>query len=116
MTRQLDAQYIDIDTDGGYVKFAIMDPVPIEFGKVEQAAEDAAYTLSVFELQLRGHTQPLDCGTCEAGGLAFEVLGTGQLFELVGEVPTDRNLLIKANVTGWAGKHPLLEVLEFSEL
>ena len=110
------AEYIDIDTIASYMKFALLEPVPIEFAAIEQAAEDAAYTLSIFELQLRGHTFAMDCDTCGKEVLALRVLATGQVLELTGEVPADTDLLITASVTGWSGEHPLLEVIKSEDL
>lgn len=115
MTRQLDAEYIDIDTEEGYVKFGFTEPKTLDFTAVNKAADDAAYTLKILELRVRGRTLTTACTSCAGDTLALRIPQTGQVLELIGDVPLDRDVLLHASVTGWLGDHPQLEVLGFEE-
>lgn len=114
MRRQGGAYTVDLDTQEGIATYTLARPQTIDFGKSKEAATAAAYTITKIDLEVDGRTLAGECDTC--GEVTYlEVRGTGQRFEIAGEMAPGTDVCVLTNVQGWDTDHPRLEVLELHE-
>ena len=112
MQRQLGATKVRIDTEAGYAAYSLLEPEELAFALVEEATHGAGYTMRRVEIELDGRFVERDCQTCRAPKTFFEVEGTGQFFEVVGELPADKEgVRVRGSVSGWSGGHTRMEIV-----
>ncbi len=80
---------------------------------MEEAAEDASYTLKSIVLEIEGVTSETQCKRCGRSVPTLRIPETGQTFELEGDVPIGVKTKVRASVQGWDGGHARLVVLDF---
>ena len=112
LRRQLGAEQIDLDTDTGWAQFTLPEPVLIDYDALEEAADDASYTIVQLLLDISGRAQVARCEPCERDVTRLRIPETGQTFELVGAVPANASLRVKLSTEDWTGDHVRFEVLE----
>ena len=112
MRRQLGANAVDIDTEAETASYMLWTPRHIDFDEILEASKDAGYTLTGIKLDLEGEVIMADCLHCADTVSMLTVGETGQSFELDGEFMAGATLRITADVQGWDGHHPGLDVLE----
>jgi len=112
LRRQLGATNVDLDTDTGWAQFTLEDPVRIDLDAFEDAAYAASYTIRKIRLDISGRTAVARCARCEGDATRIELTGTGQVFELAGDVPANTPLRVIAITDEWTGEHVVFEVLE----
>jgi len=100
---------VDIDTRAEYARYWIQEPARIDFQTIEEAVDDAGYTLKVIELDIAGRVETGPCTTCGESVPFLHVPETGQAIELSGDAPTETGR-VSGHVTGWAEGHPRLEL------
>ncbi len=110
LRRQAGADVIRLDTQEAFAHYALREPQQIDFADIEQAAEDAIYTITSLTLTLNGTVVEAACEDCGEDRPHFEITATGQLLELAGDVELGRSGLLRAEVTSWDTDHPLLQV------
>jgi len=104
LRRRFGADVVDIDTINGTCQLWVIEPKMLDFDALEQAAEDAGYTLVGITLEIEGDV------VGEEGSLELVVLKTGQRFALDGAVQPSTGLHVHATVADWKGGHPRLTV------
>ena len=112
MRRQLGANEVDIDTEEETASYTLSIPMRIDFDAILKASKDAGYTLTGIQLDLEGEVTMADCMQCADTVPMLTIAQTGQSFELDGEFETGTRLRITADVLGWDGEHPVLDILE----
>gem|GEM_PF-1493240 len=113
LRRQVGADTIELDTEKSFARYTLARPRRIDFAKMEEAAEDASYTLKSIVLEIEGVTSETQCQKCGRSVPTLRIPATGQTFELEGDVPIGVTTKIRASVQGWDGGHARLVVLEF---
>ncbi len=79
---------------------------------MEEAAEDASYTLKSIVLEIEGVTSETPCKQCGRSVPTLKIPETGQTFELEGDVPIGVKTKVRASVQGWDGEHARLVLLD----
>ncbi len=95
LERQLGALGVDLDSEGGWVKFGLAGP-QIDLAGIAQAMEDANYTLRGMEFETVSEVV-----AARGDALSLRVEATGQLFDVRGSVRAGDRGRIRAVVTGW---------------
>lgn len=113
MRRQLGADEVDIDTEAETASYMLWNPTRIDFGAILKASKDAGYTLTGITLDIAGEVTMADCMHCADTVPMLTIRETGQSFELDGEFETGAKLRVTADVLGWDGEHPVLDIIEF---
>ena len=116
MRRQVGADAVRIDTLEGYAGYSLAEPQRIDFPAVERAAFGAGYTLMGVEIQIAGRIVSGPGEQGEAQILLLEVDGTGQRFELEGDVPAGAHVRVRARASSWKAQQVRLEVLDYVDL
>lgn len=75
--RQLAAHEIDLDSEAGWVTFALFGDEPLDFGKIADVLESANYLLHTIEFTADGTV---------VGEGEFELSRTGQRVAIAGDV------------------------------
>ena len=96
------AHEIDLDTEAGWVRFALFDPEPIDFGRIADVLESANYELHTIEVEMDG----------TANGRLFVLDRSGQQLALARELPAARGRL-RARIEVTAGGDTTIRVLSF---
>ena len=115
MRRQLGANEVEIDTEEEYARYVLWNPTRIDFDAILKASKDAGYTLTAIKLDIEGEVIMADCLECASTVPMLRIAQTGQSFELGEELEVGATIRITADVRGWEGEHPVLDVLD-SEL
>ena len=109
MRRQVGATSIDLDTIESYVEYGIGEPRVIDYEAILSAGHDAGYDkISLLILTVTGTTSRDRCAECDVERWFLRVPETGQVFELVSEVPLGDDVTVRARVDGFETAHPLL--------
>jgi len=111
LRRQVGADVVGIDTRASDCGFAFIEPTTIDFGLIASAVESADYTLVEIEIEIEGEVLSADCTSCGEAVSWIELPSSAQRLELE-ERGEPGSAWLRATVNGWAGEHPLLQVLE----
>ncbi len=111
MGRQVGARDIEIDTVDGTAHFSLSPPHRIDYGRVEEAALDANYSLRGLRIELRGELR-----VREGGDAFLRVHPTGQEFELGPDVPLPGERVVGERVVRMTREEDGELALELEEL
>lgn len=107
MRTQLGADGVDIDTRASTCRIAFAEPGRLDFLATESAAADAGYVLTQALLSADGEVLEGWCKVCGHESTFFELPGTGQRYELIGDWQVGKQY-VEAEVDHWGTTHPQL--------
>ncbi len=116
MRRQVGATHFDIDATQGYATFAIAQSAVLDWALIADTADSAGYTVTAYQFVASGNVLTAHCEGCDSDVPVLRMPGTGQDFELIGDVPEPGRVLLEGLATGWEEGHITLDVYASSPL
>jgi len=102
LQRQLGASHVDLDSEAGWVRFSLPEPVAVDFGQVADVLDSASYELHGIEIELTGTVVE------ESGSLWLVVDQTEQRLLLDARPPATVTRKIRSTVLDWQTDSPRL--------
>ena len=115
LKRQLGARDIDLDSEGGWVRFHLYGDQPLDLAGLPHLMERASYTLRGIEVETSG-TLVEDNGANGGGKLVLKVGATGEVLPVrLGNLPHTKGwVTVRAKVEEWETGAPVLVVTKLT--
>ncbi len=95
LERQLDAFNVDLDSEAGWVRFALRDPVNVDFREIADTLDSASYELFGMEIVVQA------THTVEKGEPIAVFSPTGQKLAISKATPWTGKRLIRGMISDW---------------
>ena len=102
----MDASNVDMDTEAGWVRFSLQDPVQLDLLAVADVLESASYELLTIQIELSGEVVE------DSGKRWLVVDQTGQRIPIDAKSATADARVVRAVVVGWKTNSPRLSLTQ----